>query len=251
MTGDTRLIIQSRASAAVDATVRVLVVVGLAAVALSACAGGAMPAPANTAPSTTNTAPESKAAAVETPVKAPESQAAEVVVYASDLPESALSELEFWDDPASPGGKMIGIPNNGDELDPPPENDPHMTFQVQVQRNVPYRCWIHMKVGAPKGKSQANVIWVQFSDAVNKGSDEIFKPGTDSYLTAEGPTNEGWTWAECDRADSEEDPLVYFKSSGTTSVRLQAGMEGVGFDQFMLSPTQFLEQAPSEAIIKK
>ena len=251
MKGDTRLIIQSQVSAAVGATVRVLVVVGLAAVALSACAGGPMPAPVNTAPSTTNTAPESKAVAVETPVKAPESQAAEIVVYASDLPAGALYELELWDDAASPGGKMIGLPNNGDELDPPPEDDPHVTFQVQVQPGVPYRCWIHMKVGTPKGKSQANVIWVQFSGAVDKGNKEILKPGTDSYLIAEGPKKTGWTWVECDRADAEEDPLVSFKNSGAATVRLQAGMEGVGFDQFVLSPAQFLEKAPSEGVIKK
>jgi hypothetical protein len=94
----------------------------------------------------------------------------EIIVYASDLPKSGLSEFDFWDDPASPGGKMIGTPNKGDELDPPPENDPHVTFKVQVQRGVPYRCWIHMKVGAPKGKSRANMLWVQFSDAVDKSA---------------------------------------------------------------------------------
>jgi hypothetical protein len=108
-----------------------------------------------------------------------------------------------------------------------------------------------MKVGAPKGKSQANVFWVQFSDAVDEANNELFKPGTGSYLTAEGPTREGWTWVECDRADSETEPLVYFRTSGEITVRLQAGMEGVGFDQFLLSPARFLAQAPSEAVVEK
>ena len=189
---------------------------------------------------------------VETPrVNVPEGSASEVIVYASDLPQSALSEFEVWDDPASPGGKMVGIPNTGDELDPPPENDPHLTLKVQVQSGVPYRCWIHMKVGAPKGKSQANMLWVQFSDAVDQANQEVFKPGTGSYLTAEGPTQEGWTWVECDVADSEAEPLVYFRTSGEVTVRLQAGMEGVGFDEFLLSPARFLEQPPSEAVVEK
>ena len=52
----------------------------------------------------------------------------EVIVYASDLPSEALVELDFLTDLASPNGKLIGLPNNGDELDPPPENDPHVTF---------------------------------------------------------------------------------------------------------------------------
>jgi hypothetical protein len=147
---------------------------------------------------------------------------------------------------------MVGTPNHGDELDPPPENDPHVAFKVKVQRGVPYRCWIHMKVGAPKGRSQANMFYVQFSDTVDKAGKEIFKPGTGSYLTAQGPTREGWTWVGCDLQGSKaSEPLIYFRSSGEITVRLQAGMEGVGFDQFLLSPARFLEKPPSEAVIKK
>lgn len=182
-----------------------------------------------------------------------ESAPPEVVVYATDLTEKALSEFDFWDDPTSPGGKMIGTPNKGDELDPPPENDPHVTFKVTVQKGVPYRCWIHMKVGKPKGKSQANMFWVQFSDAVDKENKEVLKPRTGSYLTALGPAQEGWAWVSCDLADAKSpaQSLVRFKTGGEVTVRMQAGMEGVGFDQFLLSPAQFLEKPPAEAMVKK
>jgi hypothetical protein len=175
----------------------------------------------------------------------------EVILYATDLPESALFEMDFYDDPASPGGKMIGLLNTGDELDPPPESDPHVTFTIQVQSGVPYRCWIHMKVGEPFGVSQANVIYAQFTNAVDQAGNEIFNVGTSSYLTAEGPTQLGWAWVECDRADSEAEPLVYFRESGEVTVRLQAGMEGVGFDQFVLSPDRFLDRSPAEPIVEK
>jgi hypothetical protein len=174
------------------------------------------------------------------------------VVYASDLPESALSEFEFWDDPASPGGKLVGTPNTGGHLDPPPEDDPHVIFKIPVQSGVPYRCWIHMKVGAPQGESQANMLWVQFSDAVDKANNEVLKPDTGSYLTAQGPAQEGWTWVGCDLAGAEaSESLIYFRTSGEITVRMQAGMEGVGFDQFLLSPAQFLQKPPAEAIVKK
>jgi hypothetical protein len=176
---------------------------------------------------------------------------ANVVVYAAELPQSALYELDFYDDPASPGNKFISLPNNGDELDPPPENDPHVTFTVQVQSGIPYRCWVHMKVGTPKGRSQANTVWVQFSDAVDVTKQEVLAPGSNSYLTAEGPSQEGWTWVECGRADSDVDSLVYFQKSGEITVRIQAGSEGVGFDQFLLSSEEFLHAAPSEAILEK
>lgn len=177
----------------------------------------------------------------------------EVIVYASDLPKSALSEFAFWNDPASPAGRMVGITNTGDELDPPPENDPHVTFTVPVQRGVPYRCWIHMKVGAPKGKSQANMLWVQFSDAVDAADTPVLKPGTGSYLTARGPARTGWTWVACDQASNAQasESLIQFRTSGKVTVRLQAGMEGVGFDQFLLSPARFLEKPPSDSIVQK
>ena len=106
-----------------------------------------------------------------------------------------------------------------------------------------------MKVGAPKGKSQANVMWMQFSNAVDKAGKEVFKPGSSSYLTAQGPTQAGWTWVGCNLEGSNS--LIYFQSSGEVTVRLQAGAEGVGFDQFILSSTQYLENPPSEAIIEK
>jgi len=176
----------------------------------------------------------------------------EVIVYASDLPSDALVELDFIDDSASPGGNLIGLPNNGDELDPPPENDPHVTFDVQVQSTVPYRCWIHMKVGMAKGRSTANVVWVQFSDSVDQANAAVFRPGTNSYLTAQGSERQGWAWVGCDALGSgASEPLVYFQTSGEVTVRLQAGAEGVGFDQFILSPAKFLNAPPSEPIVEK
>jgi hypothetical protein len=185
-------------------------------------------------------------------IPALESNGVEVIVYASDLPGSALFELDFLDDPASPGNKMIGLPNNGDELDAPPENDPHVTFKVPIQSGIPYRCWIHMRVGAPKGKSQANLFWVQFSGAVNKTNADVFRTGTNSYLTAQGPEQPGWTWVGCDLTGSPtSESLVYFRASEAVTVRLQAGMEGVGFDQFILSPADFLEAPPSEPVVEK
>jgi len=170
----------------------------------------------------------------------------------SDLPRGALYEFDFWSDPASPGGRLVGTPNTGDELDPPPENDPHVRFRVRVQHGVPYRCWIHMKVGKPKGQSQANLLYVQFTNAVDKANKEIFKPGTGSYLTAHGPAREGWTWVRCDPVDPKSsEPHVYFRTSGEVTVQVQAGMEGVGFDQVLLSPARFLDAPPSERVVAK
>ena len=202
--------------------------------------------------SATAEAPKKGAVVDEAQVKKPEGPPPEVVVHVSDLPKRALYEFDFWSEPASPGGRMVGTPNTGDDLDPPPEDDPHVVFKVRVQRGVPYRCWIHMKVGRPKGKSQANMLYVQFTGAVDKANKEVFKPGTGSYLTARGPAREGWTWVGCDLADPKSpDPLISFRTSGEVTVRVQAGMEGVGFDQVLLSPARFLKKPPSAAVVAK
>jgi hypothetical protein len=178
--------------------------------------------------------------------------APEVVVHVSDLPSSALYEFEVWDSPGSPGKKMLGVPNSGDNLDPPPENDPHVTFKVPVQPGVAYRCWVHMYVGKPMGVSQANLVYVQFTDAVDQAGKEILKPRTGDYLTLRGPTQEGWVWAGGDMADPKASArLVSFRASGEVTVRVQAGMEGVGFDQVLLSPARFVDKPPSEAVVAK
>jgi hypothetical protein len=218
----------------------------------SACAGAPNAAPVPATPAPQVDAPElTQPANTDAINQTPPDLTAEVIVYASELPQNALYELDFYDDPASPGSKFISLPNNGDELDPPPENDPHFTFNVQVQSDVPYRCWIHMKIGTPKGRSQANTVWVQFTGAVNETGQEVLTPGSDSYLTAQGPAPEGWKWVECNRAGADANSLVYFQKSGEITVRIQAGSEGVGFDQFLLSPGAFLDAPPSEAIVKK
>jgi hypothetical protein len=211
---------------------------GIAAGAL-ACAGLGLIAPAFEA-----------AFAQEQPAK-PAEAPREIVVYASDIPKGGLSEFAFWKDPASPGGKLVGTPNTGGHLDPPPESDPHVNLKVQVQAGVPYRCWIHMKVGTPKGQSQANMLWVQFTNATDKAGREILKPGTGSYLTAQGPAKPGWVWVPCVRhVAGTTESLVTFKSAGEINVRLQAGMEGVGFDQLVLSPARYLEKPPADAVVK-
>ena len=227
-------------------------IVGLVAVSIMACTQAGQLTPAMNAEGAKT--PVTVAANTEplTTTAATQNALAEIVVYAADLPESALYELEQWNDPASPGGVLLGVTNNGDELDAPPENDPHATFTVQVQAEIPYRCWIHMKVGAPKGVSTANVIWVQLSGAVDQEKNEVFQPESASFLTAQGPAQEGWSWVECALEGSETaEPVLSFNTSGEITVRLQADMEGVGFDQFLLSSMQFLEQPPTEAIVQK
>src|SRR5262245_40177315 len=177
----------------------------------------------------------------------PKPAAADVVVYANGIPGKALSEFRTVKDAAAAGGVYVDTPNTGGELDPPPEDDPHVTLTANVQPGVPYRLWIHMKVGKPKGKSQANLIFAQFADAVDPSGKETLRPGTGSYLKLRGTGGEGWEGVTADSKSRR----VRFKTGGGVTVRLQAGAEGVGFDQVVLSPARYLEKAPSQAVVAK
>jgi len=184
------------------------------------------------------------------PAKRPDAAPREVVLYASELPTSALYSFEVFDDPTSPGGRWVGVTNDGEIKDPPPANDDHVILKAQVQAGVPYRCWIRMKAGKPKGRSQANLVWLQFTNAVDKSGRDLFPIGTGQYHPVRGPAREGWVWVGRDLADpGSVEPLLTFKTSGEITIRVSAGHEGVGFDQLVLSPRLHLEKPPAEAVV--
>ena len=96
-------------------------------------------------------------------------------------------------------------------------------LEASVQSGILYRCRIRtLAGGAPRGKSSVNLVWAQFSIAVNRAGDEVFKSGSGSYLTVTGPTEKGWQWVGCDPPGrvSPADSFNYFQGSGTTTVRL-------------------------------
>ena len=64
--------------------------------------------------------------AQQVPAKPAAATAPEVVVHVGDLPANAFYELESWKDPASPGGKMVGVTNE-------------VTSSILRQRTIPTR----------------------------------------------------------------------------------------------------------------
>jgi hypothetical protein len=51
--------------------------------------------------------------------------------------------------------------------------------------------------------------------------------------------------------DQSPGSMIHFNTNGEITVRLQAAMEGVAFDQFLLSPTKYLESPPPGPIVPK
>jgi len=124
-------------------------------------------------------------------------------------------------------------------------------FKVKVQGGVAYRCWIRMGVGSADGRIVGEQALRADSRTRSTARQDVFRPNTASYLTAQGPPRQVWKWVACEAGSDPTESLIYFRASREVTVRVQAGMEGVGFDQFVLSRPKFLETPPAEAIVKK
>jgi len=82
----------------------------------------------------------------------------------------------------------------------------------------------------------------------------VVKHGKGARLTGKGcvPAQPGWAWVAAEAAGAKAgETRVTFRAAGEVTVRIQAGMEGVGFDQLVLSPARFLDKAPTDTVVAR
>jgi hypothetical protein len=173
----------------------------------------------------------------------------DVVIYASDIPSSALhGSWSRASDPSSPNATKLVTPDNGvantDAALAAPTDYVDVTFTANA--GVPYRLWLRMQA---LGNSKFNdSLWVQFSDALSGGS-SIYPMNTTSSLDvnlatdATGASDSGWGWQNGAYWLSQP-TTVTFATSGTHTMRIQVREDGVEFDQIVLSHGAFLTAAP-------
>ncbi len=81
------------------------------------------------------------------------------------------------------------------------------------------------------------LLWVQFDG-------DPWKIGTADAIEVRGSDQNRWSWAG-------PDSPITFRTSGDVTVRLTAGVGGAAFDQFVLSPLQYLEKPPAGPVVPK
>jgi len=173
-----------------------------------------------------------------------------VVLYASQAPVRSGT----WGvvaDPTAAGGYAIGSP----ALDAPtiktalpnPANYFEITFSAEGGRA--YQLWLR---GKSLGSTSKGAVYVQFSDSQSGNGTAIDRIGTTSAVTVglqncSAISQLGWSWHD-NGLCSLGHPL-YFKNSGTHTMRVQLRQNGISLDQILLSPQQYLSTAPGSSLI--
>jgi len=179
----------------------------------------------------------------------PPPSAPDIVVYASDIPASALHGA--WSsgaDSTAPNGVKLLTTDAGFIAANQPLSSPadYVDVNVNVQAGVPYRIWLRLK--ALNNLKSNDAVWVQFSNARANGSQVYPMNSTSGLLvnlatdgTASSLNNWGWVngayWLS-------QATAVTFPTAGTQTIRIQVREDGVQLDQIVLSPSRFFNAPP-------
>jgi hypothetical protein len=174
---------------------------------------------------------------------------AEIVIYANDVPASALhGSWGFASDSSAAGGtKLItpdrGVSNTTAALAAPTD---YIDISFEAAADTPYRLWLRMR--ALDNSKYNDSVWVQFSDATANGAGIYGINSTSALLVnlATDATAEslfGWGWQNGAYWISQP-TTMRFAASGTHTMRIQVREDGVQLDQIVLSPVKFLNAPP-------
>ena len=173
----------------------------------------------------------------------------EVVIYASDIPSSALHGA--WTtaaDPTAAGGVKLVTPDTGFASTDAPLAAPNSYVDVAFTADgrTDYTLWIRMK--ALNDNKYNDSLWVQFAGALAAGSN-VYTIGSTSALavnlatTSTATSLNNWGWQN--GAYWLSQPVtVQFATTGPHTMRIQVREDGVQFDQIVLSSTRYLTSAP-------
>ncbi|HXD74729.1 MAG TPA: hypothetical protein VN628_13370, partial [Vicinamibacterales bacterium] len=180
----------------------------------------------------------------------PVSNTDNIVVYASDIPASALHGV--WSsatDATSPSGVKLVTPVHTPNLTGGALASPNDYVDVTFNANagVPYTLWLRIE-GTGNSKN-TDSIYVQFSDALAGGA-PIYPIGTTQALTVNLSTDvtassdKQWGWVNGAYWLSQP-ATVTFAGSGQHTLRIQVREYGVMLDQIVLSPVQYFNASAS------
>ena len=92
-------------------------------------------------------------------------------------------------------------------------------------------------------------VWIQFSDSVNSSGAPVFRTGTTSGTEinledCSGCGVSSWGWQDNGWGVGVFGPQIFFQSTGSHTIRVQAREDGVSIDQIVLSPGTYLNNSP-------
>ena len=177
-----------------------------------------------------------------------QASSSDIVLYAS----KASLRSGTWRvtrDSSAAGGYAMANPNRGAPRVPAPLAKPANYFQLSFPAYAAkaYHLWIR---GKAAGNSTNNdSVYVQFSDSVTSSGSAINRIGTSSGMAVilqacTGAADHAWGWTDngwCGLGTN-----VFFKNTGTHSIRVQVREDGLSIDQIVLSPITYVSKAPGK-----
>jgi hypothetical protein len=177
----------------------------------------------------------------------PPPQAAEVVLYASDVSRAGRWLLEA--DGTAAGGQRVRHPDAGAAKIATAAAQPANYFDVTFDAvtGTPYRLWIR---GKADNNGWANdSVFAQFDKSVNASGVAQFRIGTTGAAEVNiedcsGCGLSGWGWQDNGWGVGVRGPLIYFANGGAQRLRIQTREDGLSIDQIVLSPARYLTASP-------
>jgi hypothetical protein len=180
------------------------------------------------------------------PPSAPPGVPGDVVLYASGASVVAGNWQMVADETAA-GGVRIWNPDAGlaklNTAFAQPADYFELTFDAEA--GVAYRVWLRGR--AERNHWSNDSVFFQFSGTVTATGSPVYRIGTTSatWLGVERCSDcalRNWGWN--DNGYGKPGPLLYFETSGPQTLRVQRREDGISIDQIVLSPAQFMVDAP-------
>jgi endonuclease/exonuclease/phosphatase family metal-dependent hydrolase len=188
-----------------------------------------------------------------TPTPAPSptpTSAAEVVVWASNVGSGSLVGNWFKESNSSAAGQTaLHNPDRGATKITTPLAAPADYFELNFSAvaGVPYRLWLRGRADNDYWGNDS--VTAQFSGSLNSSGTPAYRIGTTDGVSVNledcsGCGLQGWGWQDDGWGVGVLGPLVYFQTTGTQTLRIQAREDGIAIDQIVLSPSRYLFTAP-------
>ena len=191
---------------------------------------------------------ESRGGTSGEPPPPPPPGAADIVLHMTNA--VLVGAWQLVDDPTAASGKATVLPNLGRAKATTATATPADYFELTFTAvaNTPYRLWIR---GHADGNSGANdSVHVQFTDSVDVSGVPTGQIGTTSSHAVNledcsGCGNSGWGWEDNGwGTPTTLGPEIRFATDGVKTIRVQNREDGYFIDQIVLSPSNYITNAP-------
>ena len=198
-------------------------------------------------------APRGLALVAMATLAAPSIASAQDIVLSGGAAGTRVGNWTIASDSGASTGSVVRHPDGGGGQDHDGARQPRALLRDVVRRRG--------RPGVPPVDSRPrqtdywgnDSVFVQFSNSVTSSGSATYRIGTTSAAEVnledcDGCGLSGWKWQDNGYGSGVLGPAIYFASSGTQRIRVQTREDGLSIDQILLSPSTYLNSAPTSVV---